>query len=593
MPTNIDTHDLDATSGAVYFAVGRGTEGGPASYHLAIAGITQGVTEPHWGTVNKVAQNSGYSLGAIQVDFGQRGEWALGAIDGHALKAGETTYVDAVIDQASSYAKAHNLPFTQDHADLRRDLLSHGNGLSGRSSIQFIDTSTRDSINAWAGSAEGKQWIHANIDYPQVRNATRIGMTMVDAHGSGIAEENRFEAISLIAKTANQLPSQLPKLQKVLEEGGDYEALRAKAGQIRETYQYFDAPKAGDIAVRYEDAYANNKDAMDRAHAKVSSRDYSPAGEHNDADIQVALGQIGAPRQQAGSQTLKEGSSGRDVLKLESNLVTLGHASADGQQTLNPDRRFDATTRKAVEDFQRAHNLDPVDGKAGPATLAAIDRDARELQGNLAALGLTDAKGQAIGSDGYLGGGSRHAINTFQQQHGLPATGIADAETRQALANEVRQRAQGQGNTPEQQAAAEPARETVYPMSDPRSPQNWLYTETLVQVKFAEEARGLPSGEHSEKLAAALTVEAARAGLYRVDRVELNQDGSMARAVQANALHDESALNRNTAPVSTADAMRQSVQENSERALQVSDQQREQQKIDQQTQQHGPRAMMA
>ncbi len=53
MPTNIDTHDLDATSGAVYFAVGRGTEGGPASYHLAIAGITQGVTEPHWGTVNK------------------------------------------------------------------------------------------------------------------------------------------------------------------------------------------------------------------------------------------------------------------------------------------------------------------------------------------------------------------------------------------------------------------------------------------------------------------------------------------------------------------------------------------------------------
>ncbi|HFL7665201.1 TPA: peptidoglycan-binding protein, partial [Stenotrophomonas maltophilia] len=162
---------------------------------------------------------------------------------------------------------------------------------------------------------------------------------MVDTHGSNIAEENRFEAISLIAKTANQLPSQLPKLQKVLEEGGDYEALRAKAGQIRETYQYFDAPKAGDIAVRYEDAYAGNKEAMDRAHAKVSSRDYSPAGEHNDADIKVALDQIGAPRQQAGSQTLKEGSSGRDVLKLESNLVTLGYASADGQQTLNPDRR--------------------------------------------------------------------------------------------------------------------------------------------------------------------------------------------------------------------------------------------------------------
>ncbi|MFH7439395.1 hypothetical protein RA269_28475, partial [Pseudomonas syringae pv. tagetis] len=84
-------------------------------------------------------------------------------------------------------------------------------------------------------------------------------------------------------------------------------------------YQYIDAPKAGDIAVRYEDAYAGNKDAMDRAHAKVSSRDYSPAGEHNDADIKVALAQIGAPRQQAFSQTLKEGSIVRDVLNLEIN----------------------------------------------------------------------------------------------------------------------------------------------------------------------------------------------------------------------------------------------------------------------------------
>ncbi|WP_234413433.1 peptidoglycan-binding domain-containing protein [Stenotrophomonas sp. ZAC14D2_NAIMI4_7] len=34
------------------------------------------------------------------------------------------------------------------------------------------------------------------------------------------------------------------------------------------------------------------------------------------------------------------------------------------------------------------------------------------------------------------GAGSHHAITTFQQQ-GLPATGIADADTRQALASDV------------------------------------------------------------------------------------------------------------------------------------------------------------
>jgi len=89
MPDNIDTRNLDATSGAVYFAVGRGTEGGPASYHLSIAGITRGTREPDWGEVSSVAQNSGYSLGAIQVDFGQRGTWPVGAIGDRPLAAGE------------------------------------------------------------------------------------------------------------------------------------------------------------------------------------------------------------------------------------------------------------------------------------------------------------------------------------------------------------------------------------------------------------------------------------------------------------------------------------------------------------------------
>lgn len=612
MPTHIDTRDLDATSGAVYFSVGRGTEGGPASYHLAIAGITQGVTEPHWGSVSRVAQNSGYSLGAIQVDFGQRGTWPLGAISGRALQPGETTYVDAVIDQASRYAKAHQLPFAEDTAALRRDLLSHGNGQSGRSSIHFIDTGTRDSINAWAGSNEGKQWIHANIDYPQVRNATQTAMTMLDRHGSGVAEADRFEAISIIAKTANQLPSQLPKLQKVLENGGDYQALRDRAGEIRQTYSYYDGPKAGDIAVRYENAYAQHSEAMDRAHAKVSSRDFSPAGEANDADIRTALDAIGARRQSAPtSSVLSEGASGREVMKLENNLLALGFAGAGAQQQLNPDRTFDHSTRAAVEAFQRAHGLDPVDGKAGPMTLAAVDRQARALQNELAAAGMTGRNGQPIASDGYLGADSRHAIAAFQQQQGLEMSGVADAATRQALTAQQQQQQHEQAAQQVPAAQPEPApgavaaaapvaaatpdapAETVRPLSDWRSPQHWLYMETLVQVKFAEEARGLPSGEHSEKLAAALTVEAARSGLFRVDRVELNEDGSLARAVQTSALRDESALNRTSTAVSTHEAMQRSVQENSERALEAADTYREQQRIEQQQSLHGQRAMMA
>lgn len=438
MPNNIDTRNLDATAGAVFFAVGRGTEGGGSSYHLSIAGVTEGLREPRWGTVSAVRDNSGYSLGTIQVDFGQRGTWPLGATEGRRLKPGETTYVDGVIDQASAYAKAHGLPFTHDRADLRADLLSHGNGEGERSSIRFIHAPTRDSINAWAGSPEGKQWIHTHIDYPQVRNATHIAMTMLDKHGSGIAEDKRFEAVALIAKTANQLPGRLDDLEAVLKRGGDYQDLRDQAAVIRQRTKSYAGLTAADVAAGYEDAYAQHNTEMDRAHLKVGRQDFAPATEGNDPDIRFALQQARSHHAGGGSQVLKEGSTGRAVEKLEHNLHALGYGGA-GAQAIHPDRQFDAATRQAVEAFQRDHRLNPVDGKVGPATLGAIDREARALQRDMAALGLTDAHGKAITADGYLGAGSQHAINVFQQQHHLPATGMADEQTRRAIDAEAAQ----------------------------------------------------------------------------------------------------------------------------------------------------------
>jgi hypothetical protein len=73
---NLDTHDLDAMTGATYFVVGCGTEGGPASYRLSIAGLTAGTSDPNWGHADRVKANSGYTIGTIQVDLGQRGTWA-------------------------------------------------------------------------------------------------------------------------------------------------------------------------------------------------------------------------------------------------------------------------------------------------------------------------------------------------------------------------------------------------------------------------------------------------------------------------------------------------------------------------------------
>ncbi len=200
--SGIDIKNRDQLVGAVYFAVGMGTEGGSASYHLSFAGVAKS----DWGKVHTVAANSGYTLGAIQIDFGQRGDWPVGEIEGRKLRPGEKTYVDAVIEQATSYARKNGLPFASDLPQLRSDLLSHGNGLNGRTSIRFIDADTRNSITTWASSLEGKRWVHHNMDLPQVRNATDTAVAIIQKHGANIEDGRKFEAVCLLAKTANQFP---------------------------------------------------------------------------------------------------------------------------------------------------------------------------------------------------------------------------------------------------------------------------------------------------------------------------------------------------------------------------------------------------
>lgn len=368
----LDTHDVNSLAGATYFVVGRGTEGGPSSYHLSIAGITSGTSDPNWGKADKIVANSGYSLGTIQVDLGQRGTWALGATDGAALKPGETNYVDGIIGQAAQYAKDHDLKFTADTAQLHTDLLSHGNGERGRTTLNFIDTDTRNSINAWASSADGQQWIHSNIDYPQIKNATQSAMDMLDTYGTNIPEDHRLETVAILAKTANQMPSQMAKFEKVLKDGGDYDDVLAKANEIKGKYAYYDGPKAASIAERYEKAYddPHRADALARANAKVSGANFDPSTSASDPDITEALKAIGQGGRSHAAASLREGSSGDRVISLQTELAKLGYTDAHGR-ALNPDGDFGPGTKAAVEGFQKAQGMKP-DGIVGPKTMDAL-----------------------------------------------------------------------------------------------------------------------------------------------------------------------------------------------------------------------------
>lgn len=290
MANGINTHNLDALSGAMYFIVGKGTEGGPHSYELSVAGITGNSKPGHqWGDTQGIAADSGYSVGTIQVDLGQRGDWPLGATENLALKPGEKSYIDAIVDQSSSYAHKNGLKFTKDIDGLRCDLHTHGENL------KFIDKDTLASINQWAGSDEGKKWIHFNIDYPQAKNITEKSMSMVDQYGKNISEDRRLETISIIAKTENQLPGLNKGFEKTLKAGGNYDDVLKKAENFHGEYRYYDGQKAAAVAEKYAAAVEDPaiKESLGRALTKVAGSDYNPASEKSDADIAMALKVVG------------------------------------------------------------------------------------------------------------------------------------------------------------------------------------------------------------------------------------------------------------------------------------------------------------
>ncbi|HEV8694527.1 MAG TPA: peptidoglycan-binding domain-containing protein, partial [Lysobacter sp.] len=183
------------------------------------------------------------------------------------------------------------------------------------------------------------------------------------------------------------------------------------------------------------------------------------------------------------------------------------------------------------------------------------------LQETLHRLGYKDAEGKPLVADGNFGDRTKQALQAFQREHGLQGLGV---------------------DGPKTQAALKHAEEQL--LTSPKHPQHARYLEVLDKVHASEAQRGIKPGLHSEQLAGALAVEVIRERIERVDRVELNAQGTLARAVQVNPLRDESPLNRVTDAISTQQATAQSIAESSQQARQVATNVRAQQE-DQQRQQ--------
>ena len=140
--------------------------------------------------------------------------------------------------------------------------------------------------------------------------------------------------------------------------------------------------------------------------------------------------------------TLRPGATGQNVRDMQAALVSLGYSpSTDGV--------YDSETWAAVLAFQKAQGL-TADGLAGDATLTALYALASQKASSASAAELAvGSSGTAVKTlqnrltllgyqpdqNGVFSTATRTAVLSFQQDFGLTATGRADSDTQEYLAD--------------------------------------------------------------------------------------------------------------------------------------------------------------
>jgi hypothetical protein len=196
-----------------------------------------------------------------------------------------------------------------------------------------------------------------------------------------------------------------------------------------------------------------------------------------------------------------------------------------------------------------------------------------ELQAQLNALGYRDAKGHELKTDKNFGPSTRHAVEAFQRDHHLTANGVVDAKTLGAINEALQQRPPTrqahQLNDPGHHDAATrcwPVTRQAPQLNDPGHPDHAMFMQALAGVHRIDASRGRTPDAASERLAAALVVEARQRGLERIDHVEL--DNGVAYAVQST----QGALDRRVGFVETRQAAQTPVEQSTQTLDQMNQQ---------------------
>ncbi|WP_372381833.1 XVIPCD domain-containing protein [Xanthomonas sp. NCPPB 1068] len=155
----------------------------------------------------------------------------------------------------------------------------------------------------------------------------------------------------------------------------------------------------------------------------------------------------------------------------------------------------------------------------------------KQLQGQLAQLGATGRDGKPLQADGDFGGNTKYAVEQFQRGHGLQVDGVVGNQTQAALAQALSQQKAKQAE--QTSAPAAPAQAASSPLlSDPRHPDNAMYTGAVGKLEALGERGGFSNRKELEQAAGQIVFESKVSGLQRIDHILPNKSGDGFFAVQ-------------------------------------------------------------
>lgn len=548
----------DEIRAALYYAVGVTSEGGRRSFALAFAGNrVDGLLQP--------AENSGYSVGTLQTDLGQRPETA-----------------SALMVATRAWAESRTPPVPLPSAAVWEagalDIAREGNTIRAGGG-RDVDPAVLAPVRAFLASPEGVTWVHRQ-DAAQVGKLVSNVVAPLQATTAyqAMSPEDRLTAAAMVGKLYNQNERSGTTVLSAIAAGelttvAQIDARIDRFGGYREQGNNHvtqgiapiaalrAAPAGTAFAAVWADVQSNPirepvlaerglaATGIDRSHqiARELALDYDRAPAVLDAaDRGAQLTRGRSPS--AGSGAMVSGDtvaiwSAAGPVHVFRNGEWQSHDRSQVQRVGEaPNHELQITREGHTESLLR------VDPNVPALRLSAAERAERErvndgrltdreIQRVLRDGGFSDERDRPLVPDGDFGQRSREALKKFEAAEGLPVDGELDAQSRLRLAVLRSDQAAASPPLPEGQQRV---------IGELGHPQHGRYLEARAALAPHLETLGIDEAA-GRRAAETLATAATAAGHARIGEVRLAPDGSgivMAPAAGAAAGVGEVPLRR-------------------------------------------------